>query len=114
MQVHEFAPLNNSFLSFCESEITDSFFGTTPSSRGTFYQGCLTWLRALQGLRHGGSRIGKDRGGRTGGTRRAGTGSDQRESLGDRGGPERGSRRTAGTAGPAPWDGENIYKHVHW
>ena len=55
-----------------------------PSSRGTLYQGYLTGLRALQGPLHGGSWVGKDGGGKTGGTWEAvtGTGGGSRWSSG--------------------------------
>ena len=84
--------------------------GPATSSRGTLYQGYFPGLRALQGHWHGGSRIGTDGRGRTGGKRKVGTGEGQRESLCEWGGSERDWIGTAGAAGPAAWEDENTKK----
>ena len=74
----------------------------------------MSGFQALHGPWHGGSRIWNDGRGRTGGTQRAGTGADQRELSGERGGPEQKLSGTPGAAGPAPQDQENIYQRLRW
>ena len=53
------------------------------------------------------------RSGHTGEDRRAGTGTERRESLGKRGGSEWSWIGAAGAVGPEAWEGKNTYKFIY-